>query len=73
MSDLHRKYAEKLLYTKDKEMKVPGGVIPLNRNKGNMIEARAVLGIEPLETEVTSNRKKKKTNPSANKVTLGVE
>ena len=54
-------------------MKVPGGVIPLNRNKGNMIEARAVLGIEPLETEVTSNRKKKKTNPSANKVTLGVE
>ena len=43
MSELDRKYAEKLLFTKDKEMKVSGGVIPLHRNKASIAEAEGIL------------------------------
>jgi|8_EtaG_2_1085327.scaffolds.fasta_scaffold22737_4 hypothetical protein len=58
MSDLDRKYAEKLLYSKDKEMKVSGGIIPLDRNEANMIEARAVLSDRNPESEMPRKKKK---------------
>ena len=43
MSEIDRKYAEALLFTKDKEVEVTGGVIPLHRNEANMDEARGML------------------------------
>ena len=42
MSEIDRKYAEALLFTKDKEVKVTGGVIPLHRDEASMAEAKVV-------------------------------
>ena len=41
--DIDKKYAEALLFTKDKNLKVPGGIIPLNRDETSMDEAKGML------------------------------